>query len=268
MNIVQATLQIYSEALGKTARATVRNWPVALVTPVYFAILAVASMMLSPLGMLGGFLLRIVQAACFSSYLYLLDEVARESGRANLADFKKGFGTYLWDIIGVLFVLWIGELVVTSLLRALPYGRLILNLVGVVAALALNVIPELLYQGRSRSAELIVDSARFAQENLLEWFLPVLSLSALLLLLHPAVLTDPIRVFTSDWTAILNTVDLLMTLASRLTYFVTSNPLFGLVLIPPALFGFFFLMVFRGFLFRALAGSTRRSRLFRQRMGY
>lgn len=266
--ILSSTLRLYVDVARQSARACVRNWPVMLATPALMALLMFAGWVVMPMGMLGGLLYSLVQSACFSCYLFLIDEVTRVNGRATLQDFKRGFGVYFQDILSVLFVFWIGSLVLRVVMGAMPNPEVLNMALSILLTIGLNVVPELLYQGRSRSTALLMDSLEFVQHNGPEWFPPTI-LIALMLAIFGAG-------FSLDLSAPLHTLSMLslinpMSLISYLLMGQFSNLRLSLMpsilFLIPSLFGFFFWMVFRGFLFRALYGSTRRSRAFRERFG-
>jgi len=264
--LIQSTLQLYRDVFVKSWRACVRNWPVMLATPALMVLQLAAGWVVAPLGMLGGLLMSLVNAACSSCYLVLINEVTRTGGRATLQDFRRGFGVYFSDILSVLFVLWIASMLLNVVAGVSAQGQLVSMAVSLLAGIALNVVPELIYQGRSRSTELLMESLQFVQQNWLEWFLPVGILSMLL-----GTQWLSLEFIQWDLSAIyglliaLSPTGLAMTIPMELLSRLGSAPVAAISLGIPLLFGFFFLMVFRGFLFRELNGTSRRSRAFRQK---
>jgi hypothetical protein len=123
--------------------------------------------------------------------------------------------------------------------------------VTLILLVILNPIPEVIYLGRSDGLGMFQESLDFLRENWLEWFLPLLLLT-ILSLGFPLPFMSPLQVGQLGFP--------FMSAAGLLTGSIES--LFWNVLGMLLLFA---LMVFRGLLFRALFGSSRRQRIFRSR---
>ena len=164
-------------ALGRAVLLIRKNWGVLFAPLAYSVVLSVASVILLPLGLVGRILLILVVDGCISSGLYLIENLLK-SGRANLNDFVKGWGVYIWDIVQVSFILWVPLMLATQILYAVPNGLLILLFVRILVYTVFNVVPELIYQARLGGLEVLSASYSFVIENWIEWFLPM----ALLLL--------------------------------------------------------------------------------------
>jgi hypothetical protein len=228
-----------------------RSWPVALALVVYAVAAAIAGILVMPLGMIGGIIMSFVIAACWSSYLELIAQaVAGNQIRIRWDDFKRTFGARLWDVVSVMFAFWIISFL-TAPLAAGDNGAAVSGVLAVAIAFFFNAVPELLYQGRSRSFALLLDSARFMLANPLIWLLPNLVFAAialgaagLLSVQHPGELLVVFGAFF-------------------------SSPFGALMVfkgIPPwgwplALAGVHFVMVFRGTLFAALVSGGGNARL-------
>src|SRR5262249_42737980 len=144
-------LSLYRQVTVLAARRATAAWPVALSLVVYAVILYAAAIALLPLGMVGSFLLGFVVAACWSGYLELISQaVAGSKIRIRWDDFKRTFGAHLWDVISVMFVFWIAGLLLAPLIQG-ANGPAISAVLGLGIAFFFNVVPELLYQGTSRS---------------------------------------------------------------------------------------------------------------------
>src|SRR5882672_2661480 len=101
-------LHLYRKVATTAARNAVRAWPVALSLIAYGLILFAASVVTRSLDMIGGILLGLVAAACWSSYLELISQaVAGSPIRLRWDDFKKTFGARFWDVISVMFAFFI-----------------------------------------------------------------------------------------------------------------------------------------------------------------
>ena len=220
------TAALYARVFRRGATLAVRNWPVGLVIVVYLALLGVLTVVVAPLGMVGGFLLYLAMVACMSSWLSLVAQALR-TGRVHLADVPASFSAYFWDLLNVGFLFWGLQLVATLVLAPFPFLRIVFGLAVIVF---LNAVPELVYVGRLAATEVLVESYRFIGENWIEWFPANLLLAGCVL----AVFLLPEGPFGLLFAALL-----------------------GLVL--------YFGMIVRGLLFQELSTSSRRGREFRRR---
>ena len=202
---------------------------------VYGVGLSFVGSIVAPLGIIGGVLMALASQACVSSGLYLIQNMVR-SGKANFDDFLKGFTVYLWELVQIAFILWIPMRILALALASAPNGALIFFLIQIALYILLNPVPEFIYQSRVSGVELLSASYNFIVENWIEWFVP-------------NVIMTVIGYF------ILNFLELMVLgLPALLQLFIITFG-FGLCLT--------YFMVFRGFLFAELHGTTRRSRTFR-----
>jgi hypothetical protein len=178
---VLSTLKLYGRLAGKALRHALRAWPLALILLVYTVLMLMASAQLSRLGMVGGFIAGFVIAAFISSYLHLLAQAV--AGRPITAlDLRQSFGARFWDVVSVLFALWIIQLGVGMLTANMgPRGSIVAALVGLTMAVFFNPVPELIYQGSSRSFALLGEAARFVSARWPEWLAPNLLFAAAVL---------------------------------------------------------------------------------------
>ena len=232
MSWLTITLALYRRALRRAAELTLRNWPVLGSLFVYAAVMSAATVLAAALGIVGGFLLSLVWAACVGSFLSLVEMIVR-SGRVTLDDFRRSAGVYVWDVVGVTFVLWIAFQLLTPALATIPQGRMLLLGLMLIVLVFFNAVPELIYLGRCSSLELLGESYAFIGENWIEWFPLTVVLGALVLALDALPVTPLL-----EWPK--------LAAVALLVYYT---------------------MVVRGLLFLELHGSTRRSRAFRHRMG-
>jgi hypothetical protein len=230
MTWLTTTLAMYGRVFRRAGALTLRNWPVAGTTFAYSLALAAAAIVAPQLGLVGGFLMSLVWAACVSSFLFMVEMMLR-TGSVSWADFRRSFGVYLWDVVGVTFVLWVLFAVATPALATIPQGPGIILGLNLVIVVLFNAVPELIYLGHHSALELLTESYRFIADNWIEWFPATIAMAA------PIVL-------------------------------VAELPLPGvLVVARTALLALwiYFTMVARGLLFLELHGSTRRARDFRHR---
>ena len=226
------TFDMYRRAVQRGAVLSARNWPVLGSLFAYTAILAVGTYFAMFLGILGGFVMAFLTAACASSFLYLVEMMVR-TGRVSWGDFRRSFGVYLWDVVGVSFILWVVFAIATPALRTVPQGPGIILALDLVIFVLFNAVPELIYLGHSSSLELLAESYAFISENWIEWFPPNIAAAGLLYL----VATLP--------------------LGGVLAWVQTA----GMALLV------YVAMVARGLLFLELHDSSRRARAFRHRTG-
>jgi hypothetical protein len=241
---------MYGRVLSLAAQRSVRSWPVALSLVVYAVIVFVAMLLLKPVpGLLAGFLLGFVLAACWSSYLDLISQAVRGSKISiRWDDFKSTFGTHFWDVISVMFAFWIIGFL-TGPLTAGPNGEAMRAILGIAMAFFFNPVPELLYQGNSRSFALLLDSGRFMLANPAAWLLPNLVFMAAML--------APTGLLRVEQPA-----ELLLLFGN---FYSPGTIMKASFMLPPwswplLLAGVHFVMVFRGILFEELSTSNPRAR--------
>ena len=226
---------MYAAALKRSWDCVSRNWVVSLAPVAYGIILAVVASLVAPLGIIGGLLFSLASQACVSSGLFLIKNMV-ESNKADFNDFLNGFTVFIWELLGIAFILWIPLRLAATALATVPNGALIYFLIKLALYILLNPVPELIYQTRASALELIGASYNFIVENWIEWLVPNIILFAL-----GYVLLDLIE-------------PLFFNLPTFLALFLYSF-IVGL--------GLTYVMTFRGFLFAQLHGTTRRSRLYR-----
>lgn len=239
MNWILVTLRLYRQVFTRAATLTGRNWPVFGSIFVYWILMTGAELILGslgflygPTGMLGGLLLNVLRAACFGSFLYLVEMMVRTT-RVSLDDFRRSFTVYLNEVIGVMFVLWVIFALTGPLLMQVEQGWLYLACLNLLLLVFLNAVPELIYIGHATSLGLLSESYSFIGTNWIEWFPPTL-------------------------------------LALGLIWMVLQVPIFGpLGILQDAVVYLllYFTMVLRGLLFIELYETSARSRAFRYRAG-
>jgi hypothetical protein len=227
------TLQVYRRAFVRGAVLAAKNWPVLGSVFAYVAILGAGTYAAAFLGIAGGLVLSLITSACLGSFLYLVEMIVR-TNRVTWGDFRRSFGMYLWDVVGVTFALWIFWTVVTPLLQQMPQGYVIVLCIDLLMVVLLNAVPELIYLGHNTLPQLLSRSYQFIATNWIEWFPPNLLLLAMLIVLRSYEPTS---------------MGALVAQAAVTALFV------------------YFAMVVRGFLFIELDGTSRRSRIFRHKMG-
>jgi hypothetical protein len=252
---VLGILRLYGDTAVLAARRGARAWPVMFSLVAYAAILLIASRLTAPLGMAGGFVLGFVAAACFGSYVHLIS-LAVTGAKLRFADFKSSFGARFWDVVSVLFAFWVINFALTRVIAPAAGDKapIVIALVGLAMAVFFNPVPELLYQGTSRSFYLLMESARFVSRHGLEWLIPNI-LFATAMLAPLGMLHGPAGQIVLNIASLSPTGDGsgLMTVFSRAPLYL-QLPLLAFV---------HFVMVFRGLLFGELTSGGARQRALR-----
>jgi hypothetical protein len=222
----------------------------------YAGIFMVAGRVTAPLGMIGGFLLGFVLAACFSSYIHLISQVVSGS-KIRWGDLRQSFGARFWDVISVLFAFWIINLILTQVLAPAAGAKapIVIALGGLAMAVFFNPVPELLYQGSTRSFQLLLESGRFVSRYGLEWLIPNV-LFAVALLAPLGLLQGPMGLVVLNVSALLSPDN-----GGMGIYGLFSRAPIYLQL--PMLMFVHFVMVFRGLLFAELTKGGARQRALR-----
>ena len=245
-------LSLYRRVTVEAARRAVAAWPVALSLVVYAVVLVAALIAFAPLGgIVGGLLVGLVMAACWSSYLELISQaVAGTKIRIRWGDFKRTFFARFSDVISVMFAFWIISFLMTPLTKG-PSGPAAAGVIGFAMAFFFNPVPELLYQGNSRSFNLLLDSGRFMFRFPVIWLLPNIVFAALAL-------------YASGRLAVQHPAELLILFGNTFSSpagvaeIFTGLPRWAL---PIALVVLHYVMIFRGLLFRDLQAGTGNARL-------
>ena len=228
---VRMLLGIYATCLRKSAERAVRHGLILLTIFAYVALYYGVGFITAPLGIVGGFILGLVLDACLSSALVMVESMVKDQ-LLSIDDFKRSFGTYFFDVMGVLFVLWIVSLAMTPL-RAAGHIWLVMA-VRLSMFILFNPLPELIYAGGYGTTELFAKAYEFIRDNWIEWFVPNILLGiAIWAFLQIDMVASPVGA------TILNSI-----------FYA---------------FFFYFFMIFRGLLFQELHRSSRRMRMFQYR---
>jgi hypothetical protein len=235
MKIVAVYARIYAKAFTDALAAIAKN-PWTLLLPMGLAVAwqvlgTLLGSMLDPFS--GGFLIGLARSAALSIYCFFLGGLVANQ-KVGLDQLKASLGAYFWSWISIFFVLWVVDLVLTPVFKTNPDLAVPFTLVKLIA---LNAVPEVVYQKGTRGGlETITRSFGFLQESWIEWFIP----NALLIGLGFAAVA-------------------LGALVAGLVGAIGVGLVGGIFL--------HVAMVFRGFLFEALDGSTHRQRMYRFRNG-
>lgn len=246
-------LRLYRDTAFLAVRRGARAWPVMFSLVAYAAIMLVAARLTAPLGMAGGFVVGLVLAACFGSYIHLIAHAVTGS-KLRFVDFRDSFGARFWDVISVLFAFWVINLALTYVVAPAAGDKapIVITLFGLAMAVFFNPVPELLYLGAARSFLLLVEAARFVSRLGLEWLLPNI-LFAMAVLAPLGLLHGPAGQI------VLNIASLMSpgTDGMGLMAVFARAPLY---LQLPLLAFVHFVMIFRGLLFQELSRGGARQR--------
>lgn len=181
MRLLTATLRIYVDAARDAGKAFARSAWAMIALLACFPLLTGVGVLVSPLGFFGGFILALVQAAAAGTYLACLRDALQMRKSMGPDVLRANLGADMWDIIGVLFPIFVVEL-----LLALVGAPWMLTLpVSIAIALFLNPVPEMIGRVRSGGVELLQDAGRFMLANGPEWIAPQLVTLGALWLVFP-----------------------------------------------------------------------------------
>ena len=254
MDFIRATLSLYEQAAREAVAALFRA-PIALAGLVVVqVVLLAAAVLFSPLGLAGGFIVGLLAAGCVGSYLYMV-ELALEKRPMGWEVIRESAGHYLWDVISVLFIFWMGELA----LQMLQINERLITVLWLVVFVLFNPVPEMIYQSQHRSMGLLGEAYRWSTENGPEWFGPQIALGLVIYLLAPGMVLPFLQAFGPRFGFVEGGMVVQMALAGGL------NP-FALVLAAVLGVVIHMVMLFRGALYKALGSSSRRARAWKQRL--
>jgi hypothetical protein len=227
-------LRIYVDCLAKAGRALGKSPWTALLPMAYLLAFAPIAGILGGAGIVGGFLVALVYDAFIASYLYVVSELVSGS-KVRLKEMPQSIRPYFWPLMNVLFVLWIAQMLLGPLLSHAANGGAITLALSAVVFVLLNALPEVIYQKQVYGGlATLSESVGFIQQHWLEWFLPNVPFGLALWFGAPRLYGLPFAAITA-----------------------------------PLVLGAFVhaVMLFRGFLFLALDGTTARQRELRYRLG-
>ncbi len=262
---VRATLHLYRQALHATWRSLTRNWMLVPAVMILAVLLYVASGVAMAFGMLGGLLLGVANALAVGALLGLLEQAVLSARPMVWRDLWDVAGRYFWDVITIGFIVWVPLQVLELGMQANPHGPAIVSAVFLLLFLLLNPVPELIYQSRSgASLEILKDSYEFVLENWIEWFLPLaVVLAPFGVSFFLLISSRSGRLIGLDFFQLLGLP--FAVLSQWLHYLGLSSSLSVILVLCLTPFGAVLMMLFRGHLYKALTGSSRRQRLFQRR---
>ncbi len=265
-DILRDLADLYVTALKDTGRSLKRGWVGFIAVPAYAIALTLIAPMVRPLGIIGGFILGFVNAVAAGALLALVEQCVL-ARKLSFRDLRDALGHYWWEVIGIGFVLMLPSFVMQQIGANASFGPFAVVAVYILAAVFLNPLPEIVYQVKGANpVEHLAESVRFVHQHWIEWFLPAAIVVAPILLAAQHSLLTGSSGLDFGFETLLAVP---MAIASGVTTLLgSSNPLVSLLLaVVLTSVLTFAMLVFRGHLFAALRGSTRRARAFRRRMG-
>ena len=245
MKLVRSTLLIYQDAGVVAARAFVRSaWAFGLLL-VFFPLLWFLSALVAPLGMLGGMLVALVNAACAGTYLATLQDALTVRRPVDFAMVRGNLSRHTNDVLSILFPLWILQLVVGLL--QLPLVPL---LVTIAVTLFFNPAPEMIGRSRTRGLEMLGDAAKFMGANWPEWIVPQVVAIGLAAVVFPGSALGIVSLF-GPFFGFTNAGSLVLTGGTGLVGWLIGLAAVAFVHL---------VMLFRGALYERLSTSGRRAR--------
>ena len=167
--MIRSTLHLYASSISDTAKAVLRGpfvWLMLIFMPIAIMSLAV---LVSPLGMIGGFVVGFAAVYLYGAYLYAVGQSVEQSGSLGLTIVRERMGEHVWDVMHVAFLHWIVSLVFG--LGGLP--SMVPVLFSVIVFILFNPWPEVIHSERTSGAMDILERAfRFMSSNGPEWVFP------------------------------------------------------------------------------------------------
>lgn len=164
--MIRATATLYADSARDAAQSLARS-PLAMAVligiPPVLGLIAGQVARSAP--GVGGFIVGFLQAGAAGWYLALVEIAVNGRRPVRVADLGDQLGTYLWQVMSVMFIFFVAQLV----LLGLPWVYIALL---PVATVAFNPAPEMIYQDRTQSVDLLTGAVKFMQENWPEWLLP------------------------------------------------------------------------------------------------
>ena len=262
---VPATLQLYRQALLATWRSLTRNWLLVPAVMILAVLMYAVTGMAMAFGMLGGLLLGVANAFVIGALLGLLEQAVMGARQMVWRDLRDVAGGYFWDVITIGFIVWVPLQILELWMQANPYGPAIVSAVFLLLFILLNPVPEVIYQGRTgASLEILKDSYEFVLENWIEWFLPYAVVFAPFgLSFFFAMTSRSGRLIGLDFFQLLGLPFAVLSQWFQYLGLSSSTAVILVLCLTPV--GAVLMMLFRGHLYKALTGSSRRQRLFQRR---
>lgn len=252
MEFLEDMIYVNKGVLDKTIKSFTKNWMIIFTglayTIINMLVYNILGLLLAgPLSILSGIAFALVQSSIVSNYLYLLNNVVNYN-RLTINNFKDGFTYYVRKIYGVLFVMYLGRLLLSTVTPILGQAGQVLNLLIFFGIpIILNALPETVYLKEYDAWESIVYAFGFLKENVINWVIPNLIFYGVIYFVSGQILLD-INIFNTGLRFNLSTnID-------AIVFYMVGQTIFS------------FMMIYRGHLYKILSTSTRRKRAFMKKI--
>ncbi|HLS52809.1 MAG TPA: hypothetical protein VK031_02480, partial [Tissierellaceae bacterium] len=147
MDYIKDLIYVNKTAISRTYASIKSHWPIIFTGIAYTLLNGVIYYILSlllqgPLYLLSGIIMAIITSSFISNYLYLLLGIINYD-RLTMQDFKDGFAHFLGKIYGVLFIGYLGSLLLSLVTPILGNKSFVLNMiVSISVFILLNALPE------------------------------------------------------------------------------------------------------------------------------
>ena len=261
--LIAATLTIYRRAAKETVEKFGRGWWVALLPLVYTPLIILAATFFGRLGFVGGLLVGLVMVLCTSSYLYFIDGIVHGQ-RVQPQELLDSWRPHFGSVISILFFLMLIRLLF-SMMSGGAGAQALYVVDHLLLPILLSPVTEVIYQGRTDGFAMLQESFEFLRESGVEWFVPLVGLVVMVSILggFPPMALASSLFFPLDILAMPMQLGRSMLLPFGSGFWNSSAEI---IWAAGCSFFLYVVMVFRGLLFRALAGGTRRQRIFRSRL--
>ncbi len=251
--IWKASLMMYVRCSKEATQGLIKNWPLLIGSAVLVIVHQIAMGLLGQFGIVGGFILGIMQICFMTLYLgWMRDTLERDTLRLkSLFVFDAGL---FFNVISVAFIISIFGWILQQLTLGMNAG-VFLAAVNLVLVILLNSIPEVIYIHRMESLNALQHAFQFTKDNWIEWFLPFLI--CLLPILTVSAWAIPI---------IISMLNPLFPPFAVVLVFLYASPAYFYFLIPVIVICANWYMLFRGHLFKELETGSRRRRIYNMRM--
>jgi hypothetical protein len=249
--LLRATAKSYYRSFLLACRVTFTSWKNILIQILGLLILGVVSRVLLVVFSGGGLLVSLMLGlllAFFLSFYLCMVRYGLESEKISFESLKNDTGALFSPVISALFTFFVIRFTIDFLRVDFLNAA-----VGILLAVFLNPLPEVLYTRGGSVAESFTESFEFVKENFIEWFM--LPLGIVLLVYGPS---------PKDFFEILSVNPLYQVemILFRLSSFALSPVEYALLFL--ILIILYFIMVFRGALFNELR-LGRRARIYREK---
>lgn len=249
MDVIKDFIYVNKHSFKKASVSLSKNYLIILTGIAYSLISLLAFNILGiafagPLSIIRGFILYFIQSTIISNYLYLLFNIVNYN-RFTLNDFKQGFMYFIWKVYGVLFIIYVAQLLLSALNSFFgPNASLINFIIQIGILVLLNPLPETIYLKGYMPQDTLLYTFDFMKENWLNWVVPNIIFYLIIYFISGQLITD--------------------LFATGISFRFNYSPVYILrYLLAQTIFSF--MMIYRGYLYRLLSTSTMRKRMFMNR---